>query len=682
MQVFFRNSTRQLRDWCCFETTIGHPRCVLQILDPPADGSVGWTLAFSVEQSDKSIFMYLMTTACAMLGIPSIVVVAETLENTSGVEGKMNGLATAIADAMRAAGHDVAALAETRFMDGKKRNWDGLLEDYENGELKTLIVPGTYLAAVQKTANFIEDYDVRPMIFLDEGDKMFRGDFLMTADPDTLSSIDRFFQKMFLCARVVAIVSATPNSFLRWGQLNKLSNFRAFVSDLDKLKRLGYEIGENIVHSRHCVGVTDKDYDVLSGFFKPHHQAGIREMRELKGTAKGLLALWVINHAHNPSSSFSNYDMARILVHGNAVAKKFGRHEAPVCDPMDPDAFAVVVVGGKAYVTCRELAGTRGPRGWDDFKEFGKLGSRSPLDRAVDWIHQTHADAIDRPLHLFGYETFIRSFSPRFYSRCLTHLNAHLKKGKNTDCATQLGKRACGSGVPLQLLENGLTSCQVFSTTPDFKVCKGYAAYIREILQYALAAYVSMEHIFDGGERGKPLPAFCEVMKGSKRSHWHATQRAHGDPISNINLDPNTSRRIPGTEMEAQRAAEYATTLREAVNRIRDLAENAAIVAEAAEQNVAGVEAAAIHQPTQGQDQLWMKHLLATFDLHQSGKEYVKYSDYDDELRREIARNGRWSTNTLIEVKKYMKRYVFARSHPSFRLTELGFAAAAAERER
>lgn len=581
LQVTFRQSTRPLRDWCCFETTIGHPRCVLQLMDPPEDGSVGWTLAFSVEQSDKSIFMYLMTTACCMLGIPSIIIVCETLENTRGVEGKMNGLRDAIRAAARDAGHDVAALSETLFMDGKQKNWDALdPEDFD----RTLVVPGTYLAAVSKTASFLAEHDIRPQIFVDEGDKLSKTDFLMDARTDTLGTMDQCLQKMYRCARGVTCVTATPGAFLRWGQLNRLK-FRAFVSDLDKLKRLGYEIGENIVHSRHCANVTDKDYDVLSGFFLPHHLAGVQEMRDLRGSARGLLAMWAINHAHNPSGSFSNYDMARILVHGNPEEKTYGRHTVEECEAWDPDAFAVVVVGGKAFVTCQELAGERAPGGWQGFKGFGKLGDKSPLDRAVDWIHETFEDAIDRPLHLFGYETFIRSFSPRFYGRCLTHLFSHLKKAKNTDCATQLGKRACGSNVPTQLLENGLTSCQVFSTPADFKVTKCYAAYMREILKYALDDYVPMEHVFEGGEPGKELPAFCAAMKGSKRGHWHTKQKAHGNPIGNIRLDPRSSRVIPGSEQEAARSAEYRAVLQAAAERMREVAEEVAdVVAEVADQ--------------------------------------------------------------------------------------------------
>jgi hypothetical protein len=55
LEVTFRGQTRQLRDWCCFNTTVGHPHCALQILEGRDDGRTSWTLSYSAEQSDKSI---------------------------------------------------------------------------------------------------------------------------------------------------------------------------------------------------------------------------------------------------------------------------------------------------------------------------------------------------------------------------------------------------------------------------------------------------------------------------------------------------------------------------------------------------------------------------------------------------------------------------------------------------
>ena len=511
--------------------------------------------------------MYLMTTACSMLGIPSIIVVCETLGNTRGVEGKMNGLCDAIRAALVAAGHDVAALneqlSETRFMDGQKKSWANLDLDRFSQAKETLVVPGTYLAAVVKTAEHLEKSGVRPMIFVDEGDKLCKTDFLMSADETSLNCLDKALQRLYGCARVVAFVTATPCAFLNWGRLNRFK-FRAFMADLDKLAALGYEIGLNIVHSHLCANVTDKDYDALSGFFLPHHKAGVEEMRALAGQARGLLAVWAINQAHNPSNTFANYDMARILVHGNEEEKKFGRHTVPVCEAWDPDAIAIVVTATKTYVTCKELAGQDGPGGWKGFKVFGKLGDATPLDRAVEWaLSGRELDGVavvspeTRPLHLMGYEAVIRSFSPRFGDRCLTHLFAHLKKGKNTDCASQLNNRACGSGVPEQLRLNGFTSCQVFSTKEDFLQCKSSAAYYREILKYALDGYVPMEHVFEGGTPGAQLPLYTEVVKKSKREHFCKRQRAHGNPPGNIGLDPTSSRQIPGMEEHEARKAEY-----------------------------------------------------------------------------------------------------------------------------
>jgi hypothetical protein len=288
VDVTFRGKTRQLRDWCCFNTTIGHPECALSILDAPSSGETGFQLSYSVEQSDKSIFMYLMTTACKLARIPSVVVVCETLGNTKGVEGKMAGMADAIRDAIRATGADVPDLSDTRFMDGVQRNWDNLdLTSFSRGE-ETIIVPGTYLPAINKLVAALRESGVRPIIFIDEGDKLFRKFFdLRNPQGDLATKLSHMFHQ----ARVVNVVTATPSAFLMWCKLNGVL-FRAFIADVERLKDNGYEVGDNCVLHPGCAGLEDKDFDKLSGWTLPIVKQAFDELHAmslLEGTS-GLLA--------------------------------------------------------------------------------------------------------------------------------------------------------------------------------------------------------------------------------------------------------------------------------------------------------------------------------------------------------------------------------------------------------
>jgi hypothetical protein len=288
IEVTFRRVTKPLRDWCYFNVTVGHPECALGILDAPADGSTGYQLSYSVEQSDKSIFMYLMTTACKMARVPSVVVVCETLGNTKDVEGKMNGLSDAIRNACAAGGADVPDLSDTRFMDGVEKNWDALdLGPFCRGE-ETIVVPGTYLPAIRCLVKALRASGVRPIVFVDEGDKLFR-QFFTLQDPQ--SELAKNLAQMFQMARVVNVVTATPSAFLRWGQLNRL-RFRAFVADVDRLRQQNYEVGDNCVLHPGCVGLEENDFDKLSGWTLPVVKQAFDELHALsltEGTC-GLLA--------------------------------------------------------------------------------------------------------------------------------------------------------------------------------------------------------------------------------------------------------------------------------------------------------------------------------------------------------------------------------------------------------
>ena len=264
-----------------------------------------------------------------------------------------------------------------------------------------------------------------------------------------------------------------------------------------------------------------------------------------------------MNHTHNPSErQLSNCVMARMVTHGLAEDVTYGKNAIDEQPAWCPNAFSVVVVGEKAYVACSELANVPADvRGWEGFKLFGKLNGQTALNRAADWIHE-FPDALRRPMVVFGYEPMIRSFSPRFYGRVLSTLFSHLKKAKATDCAKQASARSNGDRVTVQLIENGQVACTHVCSPDDFAKNKAYHPYFGEVVRYAKRGYVSMEHVFDGGDPTRVLPKQFEVMKESKRKHFARDLAAHGDPIGNIHVSPVGPVRPPGQialELELQR---------------------------------------------------------------------------------------------------------------------------------
>jgi hypothetical protein len=605
LEVTFRGKTRSVAEWCPFSLDLDDPRNVLNCLNPPSDGETGWTLAYSVEQSDKSIFLHLVTTACRMLGIPSVIVVCETKGNTAGVESKMTGLGEAIIAAAAAIPDfpppDVSAM---QAMDGVKKNWDTVgIEDFAAGR-KTFVVPGTYLPAVRCLADYVARSGATPMIFIDEGDKLAKYFFKVT-DPDSrLPALEKCLKKLYLSARVNCFVTATPSSFLLFGKENCL-RFRAFIADVDRIKAAGYETGDHIVLHPSCATLTDKDFDKLSGFFIPQIQAGVRDMYSLSQMADGptgLLGLFAINHVHNPCDQFSNCDMARIIVHGIPEEITRGKHDIEARPPLCPNAFALVLSGEKAYVACAEEAmrpNEAGP-GWEGFKAFGTKNGLDAKTRAAEWIH-SWPDAMKRPMFVFGYESTIRSFSPRFGTRVLTSSFVHLKKSKNTDCAEQLAKRGNGDGVPAQLQANGLFATTTYCTKDDFDIHLSYHPYMRETLQYALDGYVPMEHVFEGGEAGKELSKPCRHMKFAKRRHFPA-KNATGNPIGNIRVSAEGADKTPEQLAGEELARKNEELVRKAATHMYHAALRARMEAAAAADAAAAAAEAAADAAEDGQE--------------------------------------------------------------------------------
>jgi hypothetical protein len=71
---------RTVAEWCPFETEFHHPNSIIQILlNPPSTGT-RYSISYSAEQSDKSIYMYLMTVACKHSCTPRMTIVCETQE--------------------------------------------------------------------------------------------------------------------------------------------------------------------------------------------------------------------------------------------------------------------------------------------------------------------------------------------------------------------------------------------------------------------------------------------------------------------------------------------------------------------------------------------------------------------------------------------------------------------------
>lgn len=301
-----------------------------------------------------------------------------------------------------------------------------------------------------------------------------------------------------------------------------------------------------------------------------------------------------MNHTHNPSDrQLSNCVMARMVTHGLTEDLTFGKHTIEAQPAWCPNAFCVVVVGEKAYVACSELAGLPADTpGWEGFKVFGKLGNQTALDRAADWIHE-FIDTLRRPMIPFGYEPMIRCFSPRYYGRVLSMLFVHLKKAKATDCAKQASARSNGDGVNVQLIENGQVACVHVCSPDDFAKNKAYHPYFRDVLQYAKQGYVSMEHVFDGGDPTRQLPRHCEVMKQSKRKHFARDMAARGDPIGNIHVSPVGPVRPPAEVALERELKRRNLALVAAAKALREQAAAANAVAnDAADQAMAAEEAA------------------------------------------------------------------------------------------
>lgn len=156
--------THLVREWCRFEVDVDHPECILKLLDPCEEN---FTLG-ALRSGDNSVFIEVLTIACSMLGIPSIVVQCSDSGNID--EAKMN----LFGDGFRAALKNQDP--DSRVLDGVKKSWDAIDWDRFVVGKHTLVVPGS-LAALEGTADYLERSGVRPVVIVDEREMMYKTEF-------------------------------------------------------------------------------------------------------------------------------------------------------------------------------------------------------------------------------------------------------------------------------------------------------------------------------------------------------------------------------------------------------------------------------------------------------------------------------------------------------------------------
>lgn len=349
VHVAKRNTTRTVAEWCPFETDFYHPDSIIQILlNPPSTGT-RYSTSYSPEQSDKSIYLYLMTIACKLLDVPRMTIVCETKGNTQGVSRKMNEVGDAIKDAVdhHLSAEERVEMVEMKAMTGVAREWAHIeVSDFLQ---KCIVVPGTYEPALKCAADAVLRLGIRPIIFVDEGDKLAKDFFKM--DAPNLTKVQKSIKSLYTSAVAVNFVTATPVAIL----MNLRANgqfVRGFIADFERIKENGYEIGDTIAQHPSARGLKNKDFEKHSGWFHPVIREVIEEIHDLsqdrtEAGMKNILAQVVMNHLHNPSDVlFTNCDMARQLVHGTTGTSGW-------C----PNAFGVVVSGDHVFVAYSELSG-------------------------------------------------------------------------------------------------------------------------------------------------------------------------------------------------------------------------------------------------------------------------------------------------------------------------------------
>lgn len=279
---------KKVSEWCHFETDFEHPRSIITMLKDPPSEDTRYSVAFSPEQSDKSIYLYVMMIACTLLDVPRIVVVCDTKFSTDDVAKKMNAIGAAINGALIAAQVPPelrVTLPAMRSMDGVAKDWIGVTRD--DFLDRCIVVPGTYEPALNCAARAMTRCDVRAMTFVDEGDKLAKDYFDLKTSAARLTKIQKPIKCIFNNSLGVNYVTATPAPVIWNLQANDL-RARAYIASLASLEAQGIETGKSLSQHPLSEGLVDKHFVKYSGWMNPEVLAAVREIHELSLAEEGL----------------------------------------------------------------------------------------------------------------------------------------------------------------------------------------------------------------------------------------------------------------------------------------------------------------------------------------------------------------------------------------------------------
>ena len=274
-----RSGTKSISQWCHFETDYRHPRSIISMLqDVPTEGT-RYSIAFSPEQSDKSIFLCLMMIACTLLDLPRIVVVCDTKDSTTDVCGKMNDIGAAIYKALAAQVPPElrVRVPAMKSMSGVAQEWTSVTRD--DFLDKCIVVPGSYEPALNCAARAMTRHGVRAMTFIDEGDKLAK-DYFDLSSSARLTAVQKHVKGIFVNSLGVNYVTATPAPVLINLRANNL-RARSYLASLASIEEQGIETGKSVGQHPLSRGLVDKDFEKYSGWMIPELQAAVREIYEL-----------------------------------------------------------------------------------------------------------------------------------------------------------------------------------------------------------------------------------------------------------------------------------------------------------------------------------------------------------------------------------------------------------------
>lgn len=381
-----------------------------------------------------------------------------------------------------------------------------------------------------------------------------------------------------------------------------------------------------------------------------------------------------MNHIHNPCATFSNCDMARMVVHGTSERKSGDTIVCPEVAALCPNAFAVVLADKYAYVAFKECTfpTPNVPKAWSGFARFSKQGSKTALDKAWEWIRECDPEG-DRPSFLFAYESAIRSFSSRNGARVLSHLFLHLKSAKDAGDSSQAGHRCNGDGMREQLAANGLPACSIFCTDDDYAIISNYHAWMSDVLEPIADGYCDLKEVFSGGI-GKALARVHAPMLKSKRAHapQKMIKKTGGDAVKRSRVSATGPTRgehhliSDAAKAEVRAKVAAVRTMRAAAQAAARAAAQAAVEEVLAPEEVDTLEEPDTleeERPRQRQrldtaPETRTTQLLRIFkDLHDAGQGEVTYRM----IRDKFPECTKWTGNGLRDVVRDLRKLTYVR---------------------